>query len=751
MSTTNFENFIKYILVTLGTFLVSIIFFNGWFFDLSFGGYDLLSGHSTSLAQFKNSGDWSSLVYSFLYLGGSEVLPLTGMLPIQRLFLFLFENPIQIASLSMLFILYLLSISLVELTKETTRYLYDINIKFNNYILILLTLSFTFMPILAWRINHGHLNILNGLLATAMCFYIPLIVRNNSITLMKWLLIILCLIHAVPFSSQQMLVYSIFFTSPFWISHLIFSIKQKKIKSLGIVIFAIVFSVLCILPTLSLTLSYFLGSSSQRDIADISIFSYIMPSIEYLTSSLGLSIDYIPIKYNYFSHHEINYPIGWVLLLLTIVFLFNNKANIKRISLLLFPLLYTIVFSFDVFGLTSFLVKHISVLGAFRVPYRSMLILILAMTVFVVSSLLKLYKEDNFDKRLYILSLLIIPIGSIINVYYFEIFSVIIIITLLVFHYFKKPNNSLLFVSLFSLLIGNSIGAFKERFSDKSVIQDASLMLSQMKLNDLKLNKGYKAISYLGVSQYSENFLTMNNISVINSYWHPQKSFNETYSLLFGLKNEKTRLSFNIPFNSDGYETFTKLYATRSIIAIKNDRGSNRVEVNNLEGLKNIWSPTKVYEFEDKSEMLSELKSETVKDKNYIYKNIYVEKNIGFNKKIEACTDFKLNLFKVNSIEIEVNSLADCVIAMPFNFSKYLIAEDQNKKEYKIFKAYGSIFGVLIPASKKIMNIKIHSPHPYKSYFYVSYLAYFIFLILLLMNLFGVSNKFNMQRLIKKT
>ena len=197
----------------------------GFFFNGSIGSFDLLSGHQVILELYQKLPRLESKLYSFKFMGGSHILPLYGLMPIQNILLKLGVSPASINNVTVIFLqslfpYYLLQlISLGKLQNNIDRLKY-----------IFVICIFAFMPLISWRVVHGHLNILTGVIFFFSSLSIIEMIRKKQFSLFDLILGVFVFANIFSFSSFQMLhsclVFWFFLLA--WLLVYYFSIRKKN-------------------------------------------------------------------------------------------------------------------------------------------------------------------------------------------------------------------------------------------------------------------------------------------------------------------------------------------------------------------------------------------------------------------------------------------------------------------------------------------------------------------------------------------
>jgi hypothetical protein len=240
-----------------------------------------------------------------------------------------------------------------------------------------------FTPALAWRLGFGHLNLVVGLLPFAAALTPVTAAGARSLTLTVGALgaaaFVLGLLHA----GQQLVVYGAVFGAPIllglWLS------LGGAWRSLASPALVAVGALLVALPAFWAVLAHARSSDAARPLGAATV------TYDFVTSTLGDWLTSLPWTRALPSpdrapslHHEVNYPLGPLVILLALVPW--RRARALAIGLA-FAVVAGIVLSMDLAPGSRALLALIPPLRSFRVPARAAVLVIWALSILSVAVL----------------------------------------------------------------------------------------------------------------------------------------------------------------------------------------------------------------------------------------------------------------------------------------------------------------------------------------------------------------------------
>jgi hypothetical protein len=654
-------------------------------------------------------GDWTSLLYLTGLGGGSKVHDVAGSMPITQLMAFLHVQATTLANLQVMFIQVLFSYFCVNLTLRFTEILYHESPSYSPLLLSLLAILYAFLPVLGWRITHGHDPIVIGvfvLLCFALLLADEITAKRSAVNLV---LCVLALCHVFQSTTFQLSLYSVIFGTPI-ILGLAFAQANQSVKTraqwfaLPTMVFLAAF--LISLPKFYGMLLNGLGDESSRVAGNTVIYSYLVNTWQDWLASLTWSTGFIPASREAWMHQETNYPIGVAFLLLLLL---PPKNTLIRLGAgLLTSLALALIVSMNLAPLSTIINNTLPLLDAFRVPARAILPFAVLLTITAMATLLHLMNSAPESKTyrwpfylIAAISLLATGFGSAL---WNEATLIVLIIGLVALkHRLPKPALLILLAS-FS---GAAITAFKERAYSPTTAPVSATTIASLRggifnqapelafpLNRLHTNIIFQAIG--------PNTGYLLDTATLTSYWFPPSRYAQ---LVMALENAPYRPTTSIFSNQPGalgFEVLNRLYNVGWELRQESDNFQIRrfgqpfgpAWISDNFTLHQTWS--------DLAENLigntdkRELQLLATDPKNPL------NESTSNNCRIIDDANVQPSEFPYQ-IDLKVKGL--CYLTIAMNFSEILQVKNQHGALLRTFPAYGALLGVVIEETDEMILV----------------------------------------------
>ena len=702
------------LLIIAMVFLVPLIWWlvPGWNFS------DLLNQHDNLLSSYifqremgRAGGDWAKLLYWPQLAGGAKVHDITGSLPFVQLLAWAGAAPLIISNFVVFFMQILFAYFCTRITIGLSEVIYDNQVPTPYLALVLLGILFAFLPLLGWRLPYGHINIISGVFVFLcfICLFLEEITGRRSITSIA--LCALTLTHTFQHSGYQMIHYSLVFGSPIIISLTFAKPGQSFIQRSRWYLFpALVFlgAFLISLPKFYGMLTSALGGEMGRSDGVQVIYSYTTASVGDWLSSLPWSKAAIPGARETFLHHEVNYPLGPLALLLILskpTIPFGRLAIGLGISLFL-----AIVISMNIAPFSTWMVSLVPMLESFRVPARAVFPFLLCTSMLGAAALLKLITTsiDDLDNKgqFWLLALVSVIFfafsSSLLNDVLLALF-ILFIFVLVKVRQLPAPFP----LALLALLTGAALSAFSERslpplqnpISEDSVSGIRGKILEQAPDLASPLNRVHTDIQLKGVGFNSLFFMDFSSLS---SYWFPLRRYAELVAALNETQYHPTTINFHHQPSQPGFRALNRLYNVGSTIYFEN--GQPRVEQTGK-----TWGPSWLSTRIANQGSLTDL---ALSLKEYPNKNVLLLLNQdpftrAANVSGPPCKVISEPVIREPNFPINLSLAVEgqCWLTVSMNYSTILNVVDQDGQELVTFPAYGALLGIL--PSENTRNIII--------------------------------------------
>jgi hypothetical protein len=355
----------------------------GWTWPRSLAGHDAIAHDLLMIREVAEGGGWSSLVFRPDLLAGFKGQGVLGPFPLFPLLAALGLSPAAIAIVSTLAVQALLAFLACRAVADVARVWSDDARGLTWLERIGVVGVCAFAPALGWRVGYGHLNLVVGLLpfAAALALVAAAAARTASTALvgLTALTFVLGLLH----SGQQIVVCGVVFGGPVllgaWIS------LGGGWRGLVAPALVVAGAFLLALPGFWGMLAQARSSDAPRALGATTVtYDFVTATTRDWLTSIPWTIAALPATRPAGLHHEVNYPVGPLLLLLGAVPWRRARALGLGLGL---GLAAVLVVSLDLAPVSRALLAAIPPLKSFRVPERAVLPWLWALAVVVVAAL----------------------------------------------------------------------------------------------------------------------------------------------------------------------------------------------------------------------------------------------------------------------------------------------------------------------------------------------------------------------------
>jgi len=598
--------------------------------------------------------------------------------------------------------------------------------KMSVWILAGLAILFSFVPMVGWRIITGHFNYLYGMLffPVVVCLLVAAKLRDISITCV--VILVIALAHAFPSGGQQIIIYSAVFGFPLLLGLYLTDWKKTDAVLPVLVIFGAFFLVF---PEFWGLLMHATGPDSARSLSDkLAVYSYLTSTPRDWLSSLSLGYELISSERPIGLRHEVNYPLGPIVLLL---FLTPWRAYWKLGAGLGLGVFLAVCFSMKVAGVSDLLLTLVPPLNSFRVPSRAIIPLLWMVPIIAAASLLtvgsvgKRLEHGQISFKSIAGYLILAAVCYLAPAGIREFLLVGLAVFLIVKGTKLSARSRKGFVCGFVFILGlSSVAAIKERLPNytdpnRAVDELADILEKIRSVPAGTESPLTRVVAYPSIRHFNVNTPAALELSSLNGYWFPSERFLKLYSALENVTYNPHTMVFNIGTSRKSFPILRNLYN------ICCELDFNRRD----EPLEFLGSPTEPAWFSAGLTPLpdfSEL-ARVLRDQGYGLAGklkssaLYVsnDPNIKIHqadltKVTGDCSSSKVESIKTQNrgqvIDLKVTSAADCPLSIATNYvthlKAYSIREERIGKELPIFPVYGALTGVLVPKGTHEIRIR---------------------------------------------
>jgi hypothetical protein len=739
----------------------------GWGPNLLMTAHDGAAGSQPLLRELvRASASWQDYIYLFKPMGGNLGHDVASVLPFMQWALVFGFSAFSIEIIQVFLLQFIFTYFVIQFVIALKKIYIENAFEFSVFEKFFLAVIVAFSPFLAWRIWYGHELLILGSLPFIILnsLWAQIYADQNKISISALLLVIIGLINTIPSSGQQTFVYSAIFGLPFTLWMGFDFIKRNKkigIQSLLLTLGILATSIMIIAPQYFSILTNALNGDSSRGLGTEKItYSYVTGELYDWFSSLTLIHEFFPASRNFFYYHEINYGFGPLILFPLLAFRKKLRKHYK-ISLGVFCcLLMSFIFTNNYF-LSDEFIELIPILKNFRVPHRSILVLMGAIYTFALFSFEFLWadsvvatnetsktaqKKSNKEKKtnpdvnfiqmlsdqkiqpLFIgVSIAIGITAFLLKIHFIEILVWLVALFFIVKYLFSKHGlQKNLRLPFLILLAFTSLIAFQERQISWVNREESLNSWDRLETSLLQMAPSLKNPLVRAKLGFQIPILHANTgfavaTGQIEGYMPPTSRFSHLISALDGSPFDTTRNLFQFNENSDTFAVMQALYNVAYLFDLKDGSQLQVRQSNSPPG--SAWFPSSWTSTQDWYNLANTLKTSKNNLRDYLQNNgLYLATDLN-----PAFTTGDFNSCKARSITVltddqNINVLNlkitkggpanNCIMALSTNYSKKLKATDSSGNTLATLPVYGSLMGVVIAPDTEEIILKGNASIP---------------------------------------
>jgi len=657
------------------------------------------------------SGDWTQLLYWPGLGGGVRVHDVTGSLPIAALLAYFKTGFVTAANLQVFFIQLLFAYLCTNIATRLPAVIFKNQVVPSAHFVFLAGIMFAFLPIISWRITNGHESIIVGLftLLTFMLLLLNEMVGKRS--LVDLFVCGVALVHTFAYSSSfQLVYYNVLFGGPIILS-LLFGPSGHSFyaRTRWLIIPVLVFTtaLMISMPKLYGILVNGLGEESSRVYGSNVVYSYTISTWQDWFSSIPWSKQFIPLERPAFLHHEINLPLGPIVLFLLLAK--PTSTFFRMLAGLCLSMIVALAFSMDTAPLSTAMIKYLPLLDAFRVPSRAMLPFIVIASILSVAILFDLasrsasHTSTGFIGFVASAAFLVALLNnSLTN-------DLILITTAVILLVFRQKLSQAAYFIAFSLFVGGAISAFGERLhkpvEDPTIIAAVSPTRKidpiQQEVSDLSfpLNRIHSTLANRNVGINSHFFWGLSSLS---SYWIPTSRYSQLVMALEDVPYRATRSQFQNQPSAQGFDALNRLFnvaweleAEQGVYQLKKLRAT----------FGPAWISTVINKHSDWKSLASEIKTNSNPQELILLSTD--AKTSGLGTQEPNCKIVEHPVIAITSFPYVINMdvAGDCYLTLPMNYTSILVAKNQDGVRLRTFPAYGTLLGIAVNSDTRQVSV----------------------------------------------
>jgi len=342
----------------------------GWRWPLSVSGHDGLANVLVLLqALVQAGGDWSRLAYRAELLGGMKVRDAVGPFPVFTALARLGLSPTAILDLTSFLLQSAIAFLGVRAAADLATACAGREARPGFWLRLAGVWACAFAPVLGWKIGAGHQTLVTGMLPflAALALVLAAVAGTAGATLV--IVSAAAVAGGVLFTGHQMVAYGAIFGAPI-LAGAAWTLRRQP-RALVLPAATGLGAILFVLPELWGVLAHAFGTDSLRALHGMRItYSYLTGRPLDWLGSLLWAKDVLPPGVPALLHHEVNNPMGPMLLLLALV----PWPRLRPLAVGLgASAAAALLFSTNAHPFSDALLFLLPPLGSFRVPTRALL------------------------------------------------------------------------------------------------------------------------------------------------------------------------------------------------------------------------------------------------------------------------------------------------------------------------------------------------------------------------------------------
>ena len=357
----------------------------GWRWPRSVSGHDGLANVLVLLqALVESDGDWSRLAYRADLLGGMKLRDAVGPFPVFSLLARFGLAPTAILDLTSFLLQAVIAFLGLRAAADHASAWSGRDVRLGSWARIGGVWAFGFAPVLGWKIGAGHQTLITGMLPFLSAVSLVAAAGAGTVSTTLGVVAAAAMAAGVLFTGHQMVVYGAVFGGPVLLGA--WWALGRRPAALVTPVAVGAGAALLVLPDLWGVLAHAFGSDSLRALHGMRLtYSYLTARpLDWLRSLLWAR-DVLWPGEPQILHHEINNPMGPMLLLLVLVPWRRTRGLAAGLGA---SVIAALLFSMNTHPFSDALLMIVPPLGSFRVPTRALLPALFMLPILALAAIL---------------------------------------------------------------------------------------------------------------------------------------------------------------------------------------------------------------------------------------------------------------------------------------------------------------------------------------------------------------------------
>lgn len=578
-----------------------------------------------------------------------------------------------------------------------------------------------FAPVLGWKIGAGHQTLVTGMLPFLAAFGLLAATGAGTVSVFLIAVCAAALACGVLFTGHQMVVYGAIFGGPilfggWWANggrprHLVL----PAAVGLGAFLFA--------LPGLWGVLAHALGTDSLRTPTGMRLtYSYLTSQpLDWLGSLLWTARAVLPSR-PALLHHEINNPIGPMVLLLVLVPWHRARALAVGTGV---SAAAALLFSTNVKPFSDALLLLFPLLGSFRVPTRAILPVLFLLPILAMAGALARQEHPWFPRLATVAGLVVFLLPSPLREAAGWTVAAFAILPSARQGRFTLPAAAAVLV-----LAGGGLGAFRERLlSFPYALSDGEALLARARESGADAKRRQPALASMLVRispspewrpEWLANAAPAAALSSLDGYYFPQRRFVELVCALRGQEYKPNALLLRFTPQLESARALFQLYD----VAWRLDASGALTSLPETAGA--AWFSASVIRTPDFASLGAALVAQgdglhaRAQQAAWLVSSDPMVARALLPDTIDTrCADARVEVVEApraaSLVRARVSAPADCPLTFATNYAEALratVATPQGAISAQVYPAYGALAGVWVPRGTVAVTLQALSPGP---------------------------------------
>ena len=695
----------------------------GWRWPRAVSGHDGLANLLVLLqALVDEKGEWSRLAYRADLLGGMKVRDAVGPFPVFGLLARRGLSPTAILDLTTFLLQAVIAFLGARAAAGLATAWSGRDARVGPMLHLAGVWACAFAPVLGWKIGAGHQTLVTGMLPFLAAFALVVAAAAGTATGTLVLVATGALAGGVLFTGHQMVVYGVIFGGPIlagtWWA------LGRRASDLVLPGAAVLSAALLALPELWGVLAHAFGSDSLRAVHGMRItYSYLTGQPLDWLASLLWARDVLRPSQPQILHHEINNPIGPMLLLLALVPWRRARALAVGLGASAGAAL---LFSVNAHPISDAMLLLLPPLGSFRVPTRAILPALSVLPILALAAVLREQDRPRLRPALTGLGAVGIYLAP-------ALLRELAGWTLAAATAFRPRRLGRLAAvpaaAVFTMLAAGGLAAFRERAISFDAFPDGDALLARARHLGDEARRARPAIGspLVRVSASFEwpellsNTAVATGLSSLDGYYFPQRRLVELMCATRGQAYQPNSLLLRFPPERPSSRALFQLYDVGGRL---DESGAVRPLI---ETAGPAWFATRVRHAESFTALGRELVSLREDLALQARRTVWL---VDADPRVARAAlpepvDVRCAAARVDGVETpggttiavaHVSSPADCPLTFAMNYAETLRAvargSDGRTRAADVFPSYGALAGVWVPKGASEVQVTAHVVRP---------------------------------------